>query len=149
MNISEIMTENPFCCTPQTALTEVARLMAEHHWGSIPVVESEQSTKLVGVITDRDIVCRSLAQGKNPLQMQTSECMSSPVFTVTPETDIEQCFQLMQQHMVRRIPVVDKNGNCCGIVSQADIAKAQPQRTAEVIKDISQPTESASKAQAA
>ena len=144
MNVKDIMTKNPACCTPETSLQEVARLLVEHDCGESPVVENTRSMKLVGVITDRDITCRSGAVGKNPLEMTAGDCMSSPCITVTQDTSVEDCCQVMEDNQVRRVPVVDENGACCGIVAQADIAqRASTQETARVVKEISLPKEPA------
>ena len=146
MEVKDIMTKNPACCTTDANLQEVAQLMVEHDCGETPVVESKQNMKLVGVITDRDITCRSVAVGKNPLKMTAGDCMSSPCITVTPEMSLEDCCKVMEENQVRRVPVVDKLGACCGIVAQADIAQhASKQETARVVKKVSQPNESASR----
>jgi CBS domain-containing protein len=146
MQVKDIMTKNPACCTPDTNLQEVARLMVELDCGESPVVQSKQSMKLVGVITDRDITCRAVAEGKNPLEMTAGDCMSSPCVTVTPEMSVEDCCQVMEDNQVRRVPVVDENGACCGIVAQADIAQhASNQETVRVLKGVSQPNDSASR----
>jgi CBS domain-containing protein len=145
MEVKDIMTKNPACCTTDSTLQEVARLMLEHDCGQSPVVESKQSMKLVGVITDRDITCRSVAMGKNPLEMTAGDCMSSPCATVTPEMSVEECCQVMEKNQVRRVPVVDESGACCGIVAQADIAQhASKQETVRVVKGVSLPKETAS-----
>jgi len=139
MQVRDVMTENPAVCTPDTPLQEVAGLMVEHDCGCIPVVDDRASLKPVGMITDRDITCRTVAQGKNPLEMTAGECMTNSAETVTPEMSIEECCEVMEQNQLRRIIVVDESGVCCGIVAQADIAKYAPAReTAEVVKDISQ-----------
>jgi CBS domain-containing protein len=146
MQVKDIMTKNPACCTPDTNLQEVARLMVELDCGESPVVQSNQSMKLVGVITDRDITCRTVAVGKNPLEMTAGDCMSSPCITVTPEMSVEDCCHVMEENQVRRVPVVDENGACCGIVAQADIAQhASKQETARVVKEVSRPNDSASR----
>jgi len=146
MQVKDIMTKNPACCTPDTNLQEVARLMVELDCGESPVVQSKQSMKLVGVITDRDITCRTVAVGKNPLEMTAGDCMSSPCITVTPEMSVEDCCHVMEENQVRRVPVVDENGACRGIVAQADIAQhASKQDTARVVKGVSQPNDSASR----
>lgn len=145
MQVKDIMTENPACCTPDTSLQEVGQMMVEHDCGCIPVVENEESMKPVGVVTDRDIVSRTVAEGKNPLEMTAGDSMSSPVVTTTPETSVDDCCQMMEENQVRRIPVVDKSGGCCGMVAQADIAMKVPEeKTAEVVQEISQPTETTS-----
>jgi CBS domain-containing protein len=145
LQVKDVMTQDPVCCTPTTSLKEAAQLMVEHDCGEIPVVDSTDAMKPIGVITDRDITCRTVARGKNPLEMTVGECMSSPCVIVTPETTLEECCKAMEASLVRRIPVVDEAGRCCGIVSQADIAKnAAQEDTAEVVKQLSQPTIAAS-----
>ncbi|MFY9610123.1 MAG: CBS domain-containing protein [Blastocatellia bacterium] len=145
MQVRDIMTKNPACCTSDTNLQEVAMLMVKHDCGQTPVVEGNESMKLVGVVTDRDIICRSLADGKNPLEMTAGDCMTSPCVTVTPETSVEECCRAMEENQVRRVPVVDRSGSCCGIVAQADIAQhASKQETAKVVIGVSQPTDLAS-----
>ena len=143
MKIQEIMTPNPACCAPETSLRDVARLMVEHDCGEIPVLRDGRP---VGVITDRDITARAVAAGRNPLDTKASECMSSPVITVSPDTNVNDCCDTMEEHQIRRIPVVDESGSCCGMVSQADIAKhASAKKTAQVVKEVSKSTsESAS-----
>jgi CBS domain-containing protein len=146
MKVKDIMTKDPACCMPDTNLQAVARMMIDNDCGCIPVVDNEQSMKPVGVITDRDICCRTVAEGKNPLEMTAGDCMSSPSVTVSQETSIEDCCKLMEENQIRRIPVVDENGRCCGIVAQADIAQHAPkQETGEVIRQVSQPTVAASR----
>lgn len=145
LQVKDVMTQQPTCCTPETTLEEVARLMMEHDCGAIPIVDGKETMTLIGVITDRDIICRTVALGKNPLQVIARECMSSPSVMVSPETSLDECCKTMEASLVRRIPVVDSSGSCCGIVSRADIAKnVTIEDTAEVVKQISQPTKSAS-----
>jgi CBS domain-containing protein len=130
------MTENPTCCAPDTSLQEVAKMMVEVDCGCIPVVD--ENAKPVGMITDRDITVRAVARGKNPLDLTAGKIMTSNVYTVTPETTIEECCRLMEQKQVRRIAVVDAEGVCCGMVAQADIANyASRKQTAEVVQQVS------------
>jgi len=109
LQVKDVMTQNSICCTPETNLREVAQLMMEHDCGEIPVVDGEKTMNLVGVITDRDITCRTVALGKNPLEMTASECMSSPSVNVTPETSLEECCKTMEESLVRRIPGSGRN----------------------------------------
>lgn len=147
MQVKDIMTRDPACCTLDTNLQEVARMMVERDCGEIPVVENRQSMKPVGVVTDRDICCRTVAEGKNPLEMTAGDCMSSPCVTVTPEMSVEDCCRVMEENKIRRVPVVDERGACCGIVAQADIAQHAPkQETAEVVRAVSQAAGAASRA---
>ena len=141
MLIKEVMTPEPACCGPDASLREVASLMVQHDCGEIPVIENAQSRRPIGVITDRDIVCRTVAEGRNPLEMTAGECMTSAVVTVTSDQSIEDCCDIMERHQIRRVPVVDAQGGCCGIVSQADIARRVSQRQAgEVVHDVSKPS---------
>ena len=145
MQVKDIMTKNPACCTADTNLREVAKLMVEHDCGETPVVDSKQSLKLLGVITDRDIAIRTVAVGKNPLEMTAGDCMTSPAVAVTQQMSIDECCVVMEQNKIRRVPVVDGRGSCCGIVAQADIAKhASKHETGDVVKKISQPVDVAS-----
>lgn len=140
MKVSDIMTESPACCTPETSLTDVAKTMCEHDCGELPVVKGEGDLEPVGVITDRDIVCRALAKGKEPTELSARHCMTSPAFTVRPDADIKECSRLLEQKKIRRALVVDENGKVCGIVSQADVARrCEPKLVSEVVREISQP----------
>jgi CBS domain-containing protein len=145
MEVKEVMTANPACCTPDTPLREVARMMVDNDCGEIPVVENKQSKIPVGVVTDRDIVCRTVAKNKNPLDLTAADGMSKPIATVSPETSVEECCRIMQEKQIRRVPVVDANGAICGIVALADIALQSRSGVAgEVIKEVSEPGKSAS-----
>lgn len=140
MKVKDIMTVEPACCVPDTDLGEVARLMVEHDCGEIPVVQSNGVMKPVGVITDRDIVCRTVAQQLNPLEMTAADCMTEGCITVAEDAGIDACCALLEQHQVRRMLVVDASGALCGIVAQADIARSMSGRkTAEVVREVSQP----------
>jgi CBS domain-containing protein len=140
MRVSEIMTNDLACCTVDTPLREVAQMMVDNDCGEIPVRNADGEGRLVGVITDRDIVCRAIAEGRNPLALTARECMSTPVITVTPEDTVKDCCELMEAHQIRRIPVVDELGIGCGIVSLADIAVYASNRyTTEVIREVSKP----------
>lgn len=147
MKVKDIMTADPACCISETALQEVAQMMIDHDCGEIPVVENWETKLPIGVITDRDIVCRTVARGLNPLDLTVADCMSSPCVTVTPEMSIAECNRVLEDNKIRRVPVVDAAGRCCGIVALADIAlHAQQGVTAEVVKELSEPTAAASAA---
>ena len=146
MQVGDIMTEDPACCTPETSIQEAARLMVDNDCGCVPVVESEENPKPVGVITDRDICCRAVAEGKDATSTTVGECMTAECVTVTPQTSVEDCCNAMEENQIRRAVVVDERGSCCGMVAQADIARqAAQEQTSEVVRDISQPTEEASR----
>jgi len=138
MKVHEIMTRDPACCSPETRLSEVARMMKTADCGQIPVVEGRQG-RPVGVVTDRDIVLRTIAEGRDPMDMKASDVMSSPVVLVSPEDTLEEVARMLEDHRIRRAPVVDDGGRCCGIVAQADIARRAPERvTASVVRNVSQ-----------
>ena len=138
MNVKDVMTTSPECCTAETGLQEVAKMMVDCDCGAIPVVDGHNSKMPVGMITDRDITCRVVAQGKNPLDLTAGDAMTSTVISVTPGTSLEECLNLMEESQIRRIAVVDDNGMICGIVSQADVARnADGAKTAEVVQEVS------------
>jgi CBS domain-containing protein len=147
MQVKDIMTSDPACCTPDSTLQRVAEMMVENDCGEIPVVENIASMRPVGVITDRDITCRTVAKGLNPLTMTVADCMTTPCVTVTPDISLDECCRVLEENQIRRVPVVDAGGACCGIVALADIAKHAGKRgTAEVVKEVSEPSSSASAA---
>ena len=147
MIVKEIMTVDPACCTAETNLQEVAKLMVDHDCGEIPVVDNQSTKKPIGVITDRDIVIRAVAKGNNPLDLTAADCMTKPCVTVTPAMSIEDCGRILEQNKIRRVPVVDTAGSCCGIVAVADIAlRARENVATEVVKEVSEPGASASAA---
>ena len=139
MYVREIMTSNPFCCTADTSLEEVAKAMVEHDCGEIPIVRNSGDRTLIGVVTDRDIVCRLVARGTNPVNEAAESCMSTPVIAVRETTPVEECAKIMEESQIRRVPVVNGGGMCCGIVAQADIAKHASRRIiSDLVKDVSQ-----------
>ncbi len=141
MKIREVMTPNPACCTPDTSLREVAEMFVEYDCGAVPVVDNKESMRTLGIVTDRDIACRAIAKGANALELAARDCMSSPGVTVRAEESLDAAITAMEENRVRRLIVVDELGRCCGIVSQADIAlKAPKSKTAEVVREVSEPT---------
>jgi CBS domain-containing protein len=132
----DVMTPDPACCTRQTTLDEVAKLMIQKDCGEIPVIDS--SDQLVGVITDRDIVCRAVAEGKNPVAHTAEQCMSHPVVTVGVNAPLDEVMSTMEKHRIRRVPVVDGDGCCVGIIAQADVAlTAQARDVTQLVREVS------------
>lgn len=137
MHVRDIMTQNPTCCAPDTSVQAAAKLMMDNDCGEIPVLDDNGIP--VGVITDRDIACRCVAEGKAH-ETRVGDVMSTPVVTVTPTTSIADCCAAMEENQIRRVPVVDDSGKCCGMVSQADIALGSDiQNTGELVRDMSKP----------
>ena len=138
MKVQEIMSKTLEVATLNTSLHDVAKMMAEYNCGCVPVIETEDNKKPIGMITDRDITLRTVAHNKNPLNMIVGEVMTDNVVSVTPEMSVEDCVAVMERNQIRRVAVVDADGNLCGMVSQADIARNAPLfETAELVKDIS------------
>ena|SRR5690349_14100681 len=146
LNAGDIMSAHPTCCTPDTPLERVAQLMVLQDCGEIPVVEDETRRLIVGVVTDRDIVCRIVAKGKNPLDHTAESCMSQPVVTVAEASTIEDVLRTLEQHQIRRVPVVNANDECVGIISQADLAwKGAAGDVATLVREVSRDSQEPSR----
>ncbi len=138
LQAKDIMTADPACVTPDTTLERAATLMAERDCGAILVVDDLSAKRVVGIVTDRDIVCRSVARGEHPANQTVASVMSSPVATVTLETPVQRCCGLMQECQFRRVAVTDAEDRCLGIVAQADLARhVSPEAIAEMVKRLS------------
>lgn len=142
MKARELMTNDPACCTPDQTIREAAELMRECDCGCIPVVQDSASRKLVGVVTDRDIAVRAAALGKGP-ETLVRDVMSPGPRCCGPEDDVEAVERIMSSEQVRRVPVVDEEGCCVGMVSQADLAlndrAASEKDVGRVVERISEP----------
>jgi CBS domain-containing protein len=140
MNAAELMTPTPTCCQPQHTIVEVAEVMKREDVGLIPITE-DGTNKLIGVLTDRDIVLKVVAEERDPSGTAVSEVMTGAPIACQEQDTIENVMQQMAAHQVRRIPIVDNAGAIIGIVSQADIATrlANPRETGTVVQAISEP----------
>lgn len=119
------MTRDPACCGPDVTLSDVAKLMARYATDSIPVVGNPAlRSPLLGILTDRDIVCRAVAADRNPTETTAKECMTRPLLTLRLEQEAGEATRLMTRERARRVPVIDQNGKLCGIVTQAQITRA-------------------------
>lgn len=142
MRVRDVMTPDPACCTPNSTARDAAILMRDHDCGSLPVVESESSRRLVGTVTDRDLAIRGLAEGKGP-PTPIGDLMTNGPTTAAPEDEVEVVRDVMIAQQVRRVPVVDEDGMVVGIVAQADIAReegaATDQEVGRIVEAISDP----------
>lgn len=139
MELDTVMTANPAVCSRDTPLRDIARLMADNDCGMIPVVDPQGLP--IGVVTDRDIALRAVADGKDGAGCCAGDVMSTPVRSVAMDTSLADCCAAMESAQVRRLPVVDARGRICGIVAQADIAlDGNADRTAEVVRQVSKPS---------
>lgn len=142
MNVQEIMTRDPACATPGMTVRDAAKLMQREDTGVLPVVEDEQSRRLVGVVTDRDLAIRVVAEGRDGATRISDVMSGSRLTTARPNDSVDRVMEAMGDEQVRRIPIVDERGALVGIVSQADIVrKARDEHKAEqTVEDISAPT---------
>jgi CBS domain-containing protein len=137
---NEVMTKNPVCCLPTDMVAKAAQLMKSENIGSIPVIENEQTEKLVGIVTDRDLALRIVAEGRDAKSTNVETVMTRKVVTCRSDDDLQKALDAMAEHQLRRIPVVDNDNKVVGIIAQADVATRvdQPEKTAEMVKEISQ-----------
>jgi CBS domain-containing protein len=137
-SVRDTMTENPRSIGASASVVEAARLMREEHIGSLPITDEE---RLVGMITDRDITTRVVAEAADPKMTSVEDVYSRDLISVEPDNDLDEALQLMARHQVRRLPVVE-NGRLVGIVAQADIALGENEKkTGELVEAISAPSE--------
>lgn len=135
----DVMTADPTRCSRTTTLDEVARLMRQFDCGEIPIVDTDD--RPIGVVTDRDIVCRVVAEDKNPSAHIAEECMTRPVVTVPADAPLDDVLLTMERHQIRRVPVVDEDGRCAGIIAQADVALAsRPGEVGNLVREVSRAT---------
>jgi CBS domain-containing protein len=122
MFIKEIMTPDPACCTPDTTAREAAALMRDRDCGAIPVVETQEGRRPIGIVTDRDLAVRGLADGHGP-DTPVRELMTERPRAALADDEIETVRQVMMQQKLRRVLVTDAGGATIGIVAQADLAR--------------------------
>ena len=140
MKIREAMTSNPVCCLPSDTAQKVAQVLRDNNVGSVPVVSDQQSRKLIGMITDRDICCSIVAAGLDTKSVTIEEFVHANPVTCRDGENLDKCERAMQENQIRRIPVVDGNGAVIGIVSQADLAlKDNPDNVSKTVSAISKP----------
>jgi CBS domain-containing protein len=138
--VRDLMTVDVAVCNPQTELYYVARTMEERDVGAVPVVESTDSMKPIGIVTDRDIVVRALAKNQEALRMRAGDVMSVDLLTIDVEMPLQECVNQMEQRQVRRAIVLDHTGRCTGIIAQADIARHLAEHeSAELLREVSEP----------
>ncbi|HUS04650.1 MAG TPA: CBS domain-containing protein [Bryobacteraceae bacterium] len=135
------MTKDPTCCSPGDPVLRAAEIMKQDDIGSVPVVENHEGRKLIGIVTDRDLVLNIMAENKDLASSKVQEAMTLYPVTCHEGDNLDHAMDLMATHQVRRIPVVDAKGCILGIISQADLATRvdKPKKTAEVLEEISQP----------
>jgi CBS domain-containing protein len=133
--VREVMTSNPCTIDADKSVAYAAKMMRDEDVGVAPIVKGD---RLVGVLTDRDIAVRVVAEGGDPEQVKAREVASGDVVTLDPDQDLDEALRLMARHQVRRLPVVEEDGRVVGILAQADVAQeADERKTGEVVEKIS------------
>ncbi|MDP9231399.1 MAG: CBS domain-containing protein [Actinomycetota bacterium] len=134
------MTPSVRSAAPAQSVVEAAQMMKEEDVGSLPVVEED---RLIGIVTDRDIVVRTVAERVDPESVKVGDVASRELVTVEPGQDLDEALTLMARHRVRRLPVVEA-GRLVGMLAQADVAlEAKEKKAGEMLDEISQPTSTA------
>ena len=135
-SIRDVMTANPRTISTDQSATDAARVMKDEDVGVVPIVEGD---RLAGVVTDRDIAIRVVAEGRDPSSTTAREIASSELVTIDPQQDLREAVRLMSDHQVRRLPVVEEDGRLVGVVAQADVAReASDEETGRLVEEISQ-----------
>jgi CBS domain-containing protein len=133
--VREVMISKLCSIDTDKPVAYAAKMMRDEDVGIAPIVEGD---RLVGVLTDRDIVVRVVAEGRDPEQVKVTEIASRDLVTLDPQQDLDEALRLMARHQVRRLPVVEEDGRLVGILAQADVAKhGDDARTGEVVEQIS------------
>ena len=138
MTVLEVMTRAPACATADIPLQEVARMMVDNNCGCIPVIDEAGAP--IGVITDRDIVCRTLALSQNPMDMMVKDAMTPECVTVSQDATVEHCCSVLEHNQIRRAVVVDDTKRVVGIIAQADLARRSEILGGEIVAAVSAPS---------
>lgn len=141
MQVRDVMTRDPACVTPGATIREAAQLMQRENVGIVPVVEEKGTKRLLGVVTDRDIAIRVVAEGRDGAARVSEVMSTSRIKTCTPDDDVDEAMEVMANEQVRRIPIIDDRGSLVGIVAQADIVRKAHDggRAADTVQQISEP----------
>jgi CBS domain-containing protein len=137
---NEVMTKDLICCLPNDMVVKAAELMKRQNIGPILVIESEKTQKLVGLVTDRDLALKVVAEGRDANTTKVNKVMTHKLITCQAEDDLQKALDAMAEHQLRRIPIVDSDNKLLGIIAQADIATRfnHPKKTGAMVKEISQ-----------
>jgi CBS domain-containing protein len=134
--IKDVMTSNPCSIDAEKSVAYAAKMMREEDVGLAPIVEGD---KLIGMLTDRDIAIRVVAEGRNPDQVKVADVASKQVVTIDPQQDLDEALRIMAKHQVRRLAVLEEDGKLVGVVAQADIAReGGDMQTGKLVEEISQ-----------
>ena len=139
MNCKEVMTGNPVCCLATDLVSEAARIMRREDVGPVPVINDNQHRHLIGIVTDRDLAIKVVAELRDPGKTPVSDVMTWTIVACRESDDASTAIKAMEEHQIRRVPVLDDEGKIVGIISQADVATRlqEPKKIAEVVHEIS------------
>jgi CBS domain-containing protein len=137
----DVMTPDPVCCLASETVDKAAQVMKNEDVGSVPVVESQESRRLIGIVTDRDLALKVVASGRDSRSTKIQDVMTRNPIACRADDDLQMALDAMAEYQVRRIPVVDKDNVIVGIIAQADVATRteNPRETAQVVEEISKP----------
>jgi CBS domain-containing protein len=134
-SIRDVMTSNPCTIDAEKPVAYAAKMLRDEDVGLAPIVEDD---KLIGMLTDRDIAIRVVAEGRDPGQVKVRDVASKQVVTIDPQQDLDEALRIMAKHQVRRLPVVEEDGRLVGVVAQADIAReGDDRKTGKLVEEIS------------
>jgi len=138
---SDFMTQDPVCCASGESVERAAQLMQAEDVGSIPIIDDSHSRKLIGILTDRDIALRIVAESRDAGQTTVREVMTKTPISCNMDDELQRALDTMAYSQVRRVPIVDSQNRVVGIIAQGDVATrvGQPEKTAEILKQISRP----------
>ena len=134
----DVMTRDPVAALSADTVAMVAQIMKERDIGPVPVVQDKSSRKLIGIVTDRDIVTRLIATGRNPLEARAADAMTKNTVTINADANVSDAVNRMEDHQIRRILVVDNDGRCVGILAQADVALHAEHEVNELVSEVSE-----------
>jgi CBS domain-containing protein len=139
MKSKDVMTEKVVFCYPEDKVAKAAKKMKKADIGSLPIVDNKENKKLTGIVTDRDLALKVIGKGRNPKSTKIKKVMTKDVVTCRTTDEVQKVMNLMAEHQLRRIPVVDKDNRVVGVIAQADVATRldQPNQTAAMVKNIS------------
>jgi CBS domain-containing protein len=137
---ADVMTKDPVCALPEDSVRKVAEVMRSQDIGPVPIVDSLDRRLLVGIVTDRDLALKVVAEGRDPETTRVGDVMTGDLVSCREDDDVSKALNAMSNMQLRRIPVVDRDGRIVGIIAQADVATRldEPEKTGEVVKDISE-----------
>ena len=133
MKCSEVMTENPVCCLPNDSVSQAARVMRREHISPVPVVSDERTKEIIGIVTDRDLAIKVVAESRDPNRTTVGDVMTHAIVVCRESDDLSSALSAMEEYQIRRVPVIDHRGRLVGIISQEDVSSGIHKPTSAVL----------------